>query len=71
MASKVKEMAASANRLKSGIESEAKKSWSNSDKFKAAIYDIVAENFDKIKSETPFQSTKDVADMTLSNNLTG
>ena len=71
LANKVKEMSASANRLKSGIESSAKKDWTNSDKFKSAIYEIVAENFDKIKSETPFQSTKDVADMTLSNNLTG
>jgi HK97 family phage major capsid protein len=71
LATKVKEMSASANRLKSGIESSAKKDWTNSDKFKSAIYQIVAENFDKIKSETPFQSTKDVADMTLSNNLTG
>jgi HK97 family phage major capsid protein len=71
LATKVKEMSASANRLKSGIESSAKKDWTNSDKFKSAIYEIVAENFDKIKSETPFQSTKDVADMTLSNNLTG
>jgi HK97 family phage major capsid protein len=71
LSAKVKEMSASANRLKSGLESSAKKDWSNSDKFKSAIYDIVAENFDKIKSETPFQSTKDVADMTLSNNLTG
>jgi len=71
LATKVKEMSASANRLKTGIESSAKKDWTNSDKFKSAIYEIVAENFDKIKSETPFQSTKDVADMTLSNNLTG
>jgi HK97 family phage major capsid protein len=71
LATKVKEMSASANRLKSGIENSAKKDWTNSDKFKSAIYEIVAENFDKIKSETPFQSTKDVADMTLSNNLTG
>lgn len=71
LANKVKEMSASANRLKSGVESSAKKDWTNSDKFKSAIYEIVAENFDKIKSETPFQSTKDVADMTLSNNLTG
>jgi HK97 family phage major capsid protein len=71
LASKVKEMSASANRLKSGIESEAKKDWSNSDKFKAAIMDIVAENFDKIKSETGFTATKVVGDMTLGNNLTG
>lgn len=71
LATKVKEMAASANRLKSGIEDNAKKDWSNSDKFKAAVMDIVAENYDKIKSETPFISTKVVGDMTLSNNLTG
>jgi HK97 family phage major capsid protein len=71
LATKVKEMSASANRLKTGFESSAKKDWTNTDKFKSAIYEIVAENFDKIKSETPFQSTKDVADMTLSNNLTG
>ena len=71
LSAKVKEMSASANRLKSGIESSAKKDWSNSDKFKSAIYDIVAENFDKIKNETSFQSTKVVGDMTLGNNLTG
>ena len=71
LSDKVKEFAAAANRLKSGVENSAKKDWTNSDKFKSAIYEIVAENFDKIKSETPFQSTKDVADMTLSNNLTG
>jgi hypothetical protein len=71
LANKVKEMSASANRLKSGIETEAKKDWSNSDRFKAAIMDIVAENYDKIKSETSFMSTKVVGDMTMTNNLTG
>lgn len=71
LANKVKEMAASANRLKSGIETEAKKDWSNSDRFKAAVMDIVAENFDKIKSETAFTATKDVKDMSLTSNLTG
>ena len=71
LSDRVKEFAAAANRLKSGVEDSTKKDWTNSDKFKSAIYQIVAENFDKIKSETPFQSTKDVADMTLSNNLTG
>lgn len=71
LATKVKEMAASANRLKTGIEDNAKKDWSNSDKFKAAVMEIVAENYDKIKSETPFISTKLVGDMTLGNNLTG
>ena len=71
LSDKVKEFAAAANRLKSGIQNDAKKDWSNSDKFKSAVMDIVAENFDKIKSETPFTATKDVADMTLSNNLTG
>jgi len=71
LANKVKEMSASANRLKSGIETEAKKDWSNSDKFKSAIMDIVAENFDKIKSEVAFTATKDVKDMSLTSNLTG
>jgi uncharacterized protein YoxC len=71
LANKVKEMAASANRLKSGIETEAKKDWSNSDRFKSAVMDIVAENFDKIKSEVAFTATKDVKDMSLTSNLTG
>ena len=71
LSNKVKEFAAAANRLKSGVEDSAKKDWSNSDRFKAAIMDIVAENYDKIKSETSFMSTKVVGDMTMTNNLTG
>lgn len=71
LSDKVKEFAAAANRLKSGVETEAKKDWSNSDKFKSAIMDIVAENFEKIKSEVAFTATKDVKDMTLTGNLTG
>jgi HK97 family phage major capsid protein len=35
------------------------------------LNDIVAENFDAIKSETPFNSAKTVGTMTLGNNLTG
>ena len=38
---------------------------------KAGIMDIVAANFDAIKSETPFNSSKVVGAMTLGNNLTG
>jgi HK97 family phage major capsid protein len=71
LSNKVKEFAAAANRLKSGVEDSAKRDWSNSDRFKSAIVDIVAENFEKIKSETPFTATKDVKDMTLTSNLTG
>jgi len=71
LSDKVKEFAAAANRLKSGVENDAKKDWSNSDRFKSAIVDIVAENFDKIKSETAFTATKDVKDMSLTSNLTG
>jgi HK97 family phage major capsid protein len=71
LSNKVKEFAAAANRLKSGVEDSAKRDWSNSDRFKSAIVDIVAENFEKIKSETPFTATKDVKDMTLTGNLTG
>jgi HK97 family phage major capsid protein len=71
LSNKVKEFAAAANRLKSGVEDSAKKDWSNSDRFKSAIVDIVAENFEKIKSETPFTATKDVKDMSLTSNLTG
>jgi HK97 family phage major capsid protein len=71
LSDKVKEFAAAANRLKSGVENDAKKDWSNSDRFKSAIVDIVAENFDKIKSETAFTASKDVKDMSLTSNLTG
>ncbi len=71
LSDKVKEFAAAANRLKSGVETDAKKDWSNSDRFKSAIMDIVAENFDKIKSETAFTATKDTKDMSLTSNLTG
>lgn len=71
LSNKVKEFAAAANRLKSGVEDSAKRDWSNSDRFKSAIVDIVAENFEKIKSETPFTATKDVKDMSLTSNLTG
>jgi uncharacterized protein YoxC len=71
LSDKVKEFAAAANRLKSGVETDAKKDWSNSDRFKSAIVDIVAENFDKIKSETAFTATKDTKDMSLTSNLTG
>lgn len=71
LSNKVKEFAAAANRLKSGVEDSAKRDWSNSDRFKSAIVDIVAENFEKIKSETPFTASKDVKDMTLTSNLTG
>jgi len=71
LSDKVKEFAAAANRLKSGVENDAKRDWSNSDRFKSAIVDIVAENFDKIKSETAFTASKDVKDMSLTSNLTG
>lgn len=71
LSNKVKEFAAAANRLKSGVEDSAKKDWSNSDRFKSAIVDIVAENFEKIKSETPFTASKEVKDMSLTSNLTG
>lgn len=68
LSDKVKEFAAAANRLKSGVENDSKKDWSNSDKFKSAIMDVVAENYDKIKSENAFNVVKD---MTLTSNLTG
>lgn len=68
---KIDTMAAKANSLKAGIETEAKSGWTNSDHLKHAVYEIVAENFDKIKSEQPFNATKTVGNMTLGNNLTG
>jgi hypothetical protein len=68
---KIDEMAAKANSLKAGIQDQAKSGWNNSDHLKSAVYEIVAENFDKIKGEVPFSSTKVVGTMTLGNNLTG
>lgn len=68
---KVDAINASANKLKSDITSDAKKDWSNSDRMKAVIMDIVADNYDSIRQEKHFMATKDAAAMTLGNHLTG
>lgn len=59
------------NQIKGKIAHDMKASWSHSDHLKAAVLDVVTENFDAIKGEKPFMTMKDVATMTLGNNLTG
>lgn len=66
---KVNGLISSNGKIKSAIEADAfadrQKSMRN------LLVDIVAENFDAIKNERQFNSMKDVATMTLGNNLTG
>jgi HK97 family phage major capsid protein len=71
LSEKVNKYLAESNRLKADKAAEIKTGWNNSDHFKSAVMDIVAENYDAIKSEKQFSSTKDVGVMTLGNNLTG
>jgi HK97 family phage major capsid protein len=60
-------MAAKANAMKSNIVKEYS---SRSAVLEDSVKEMVAENFDKIKSETPFSSTK-LGTMTLGGELTG
>lgn len=71
LSEKVNKVLAEGNRLKAGIEDSFKKDWSRQDHLKSAVQEVIAENFDKIKAEAPFMSTKDVANMTLGTHLTG
>ena len=71
LSEKVNKVLADGNKLKTGIQDAAKKDWSNSDHLKNAVFEIVTENFDKIKAEESFQSTKTVGNMTMGANLTG
>lgn len=66
---KVNGLIASNGKLKIAIEADAFADRQKS--MKGLLNDIVAENFDAIKSETPFNSAKAVGTMTLGNNLTG
>jgi hypothetical protein len=66
---KVDALTAKSGKL-AGAASE-KAGWSNSEHMKAAVMDIVADNYDNIKSERPFTSMKQVGTMTLTDNLTG
>jgi hypothetical protein len=59
------------NQIKGKIVNEAKAGWSNSDHLKNAVLEAVTENFDKIKSESPFMVMKEVGTMLLSSHLTG
>jgi HK97 family phage major capsid protein len=70
LSEKVNKVLAEGNRLKSNIEDSARKDMSRQDLMIEQLKGIISENFDKIKSETPFQS-KDAGVMTLGNNLTG
>lgn len=71
IAAKVDAVSASANKLKGNIETEAHKDWTAVDYLKAEVKDIISQNFDKIKSETPFMATKVVGPMIMADNLTG
>jgi HK97 family phage major capsid protein len=62
---------AESGKVKSAITNEAKAGWTNSTHLKQAVHEIVAENFDTIKSEKGFMAMKDAGVMTLGNNLTG
>jgi HK97 family phage major capsid protein len=66
---KVNGLISSNGKLKNAIEADAFADRQKS--MKGMLNDIVAENFDAIKSETPFNSAKTVGTMTLGNNLTG
>ena len=66
---KVNGLISSNGKLKNAIEADAFADRQKS--MKGMLNDIVAENFDAIKSETPFNSAKAVGTMTLGNNLTG
>jgi len=65
--SQVDAMAAKANAMKSNIVKEYS---SRSAVLEDSVKEMVTENFDKIKSETPFSSTK-LGTMTLGGELTG
>lgn len=67
---KVDEMNASNGRLKESINAQAF-AGNRQLEMKAEIADILTQNFDKIKSQTPFNATKTVGNMLLSANLTG
>lgn len=67
----VDKVLADSGKVKGAIAGEAKASWSHSEHLKSAVLEIVGENFDKIKNESSFMQMKDVAVMTLGNNLTG
>jgi HK97 family phage major capsid protein len=66
---KVNGLISSNGKIKSAIEADAFADRQKS--MKNLLVDIVSENFDAIKNERQFNSMKDVATMTLGNNLTG
>jgi hypothetical protein len=67
----VDEVSAKAGKLKADVVDQARAGWNSSDHFKSAIVDMIAENYDSIKTEKAFKATKAVGNMTLSGNLTG
>jgi glycerate-2-kinase len=71
ISAKIDEVNAAATRMKGGIEAEAHRDWTPVDYFKSDVKQIIAENFDKIKAETPFMATKTVGPMIMADNLTG
>ena len=71
LSEKVNKVLAEGGRMKLGIEDQAKKDWNRNDFLIDEVKSIITDNFDKIKSETPFMATKTVGNMTLGANLTG
>jgi HK97 family phage major capsid protein len=68
---KIDKHLAESNRIKGAIITDAKAGWSNSDHLKAAVMDMVAENYESIKTEKSFSQMKVVGTMNLTDNLTG
>lgn len=66
---KVDALAAKNGKMVAGAIEKA--GWANSDYMKAGVMEVVAENFDSIRTEKPFTSQKLVGNMTMIDNLTG
>lgn len=66
---KVEALTAKSGKLAAGVSD--KTGWANSEHMKAAVMEVIAENYDAIRGERPFASTKVVGNMTMTDNLTG
>lgn len=67
----VDRLLADSGKIKSNIAADYKSGWNNSDHLKAAVIDIVRDNYDSIRSEKSFMDMKVVGTMNLTDNLTG
>ena len=66
---KVEALTAKSGKLAAGVSD--KTGWANSEHMKVAVMEVIAENYDAIRGERPFASTKAVGNMTMTDNLTG